>query len=135
MCSSDLRVFARTGRSNTLLLEADDHGLFMAADLSKTEQARSMHEDISAGLITKMSWSFTVREDSYDRETHTRRILSIRKVYDTSAVSRPANPATLISARSYFDGVIERERQERLAAEAAARRKQRLKVYLEVIRK
>ena len=114
------RVFARTGRSNTLLVEADSHGLFVAADLSKTEQARSMYEDISAGLITKMSWSFVVREDSYDRATHTRRILSIRKVYDTSAVSRPANPATLISARSYFDGVIEAERQERLAAQAAA---------------
>ena len=125
------RVFARTGRSNTLLVEADSHVLFVAADLSKTEQARSMYEDISAGLITKMSWSFVVREDSYDRATHTRRILSIRKVYDTSAVSRPANPATLISARSYFDGVIEAERQERLAAQAAARRKQIIRILLE----
>ena len=125
------RVFARTGRSNTLLVEADSHGLFVAADLSKTEQARSMYEDISAGLITKLSWSFVVREDSYDRATHTRRILSIRKVYDTSAVSRPANPATLISARSYFDGVIEAERQERLAAQAAARRKQIIRILLE----
>ncbi len=125
------RVFARTGRSNTLLVEPDSHGLFVAADLSKTEQARSMYEDISAGLITKMSWSFVVREDSYDRATHTRRILSIRKVYDTSAVSRPANPATLISARSYFDGVIEAERQERLAAQAAARRKQIIRILLE----
>lgn len=125
------RVFARTGRSNTLLVEADSHGLFVAADLSKTEQARSMYEDISAGLITKMSWSLVVREDSYDRATHTRRILSIRKVYDTSAVSRPANPATLISARSYFDGVIEAERQERLAAQAAARRKQIIRILLE----
>lgn len=125
------RVFARTGRSNTLLVEPDSHGLFVAADLSKTGQARSLHEDISAGLITKMSWSFVVREDSYDRATHTRRILSIRKVYDTSAVSRPANPATLISARSYFDGVIEAERQERLAAQAAARRKQIIRILLE----
>ena len=125
------RVFARTGRSNTLLVEADSHGLFVAADLSKTEQARSMYEDISAGLITKMSWSFVVREDSYDRATHTRRILSIRKVFDVSAVSMPANPATEISARSYFDGVIEAERQERLAAQAAARRKQIIRILLE----
>lgn len=125
------RVFARTGRSNTLLVEPDSHGLFVAADLSKTGQARSLHEDISAGLITKMSWAFTVREDSYDRETHTRRILSIRKVFDVSAVSMPANPATEISARSYFDGVIEAERQERLAAQAAARRKQIIRILLE----
>ena len=129
------RVFARTGKSNTLLIEPQEHGLFMAADLSKTEQARSMHEDIAAGLVTKMSWAFTVQEDSYDRDTHTRRILKIRKVYDVSAVSFPANPSTDISARSWLDGVIEAEKAERLAAQAAERRKQRLRVYLEVIRK
>ena len=129
------RVFARTGKSNTLLIEPQEHGLFMAGDLSKTEQARSMHEDIAAGLVTKMSWAFTVQEDSYDRDTHTRRILKIKKVYDVSAVSFPANPSTDISARSWLDGVIEAEKAERLAAQAAERRKQRLRVYLEVIRK
>lgn len=126
------RVFARTGKSNTLLIEPQDHGLFMAADLSKTEQARSMHEDIAAGLITKMSWAFTVQEDSYDRETHTRRILKIKKVYDVSAVSFPANPSTDISARSWIDGVIEAEKAERLAAEAAEREKQKIMILLEV---
>ena len=129
------RVFARTGKSNTLLIEPQEHGLFVAADLSKTEQARSMHEDIAAGLVTKVSWAFTVQEDSYDRESHTRRILKIRKVYDVSAVSFPANPSTDISARSWLDGVIEAEKAERLAAQAAERRKQKLRVYLEVIRK
>ena len=129
------RVFARTGKSNTLLIEPQEHGLFVAADLSKTEQARSMHEDIAAGLVTKMSWAFTVQEDSYDRESHTRRILKIRKVYDVSAVSFPANPSTDISARSWLDGVIEAEKAERLAAQAAEWRKQKLRVYLEVIRK
>lgn len=126
------RVFARTGKSNTLLIEPQDHGLFMAADLSKTEHARSMHEDIAAGLITKMSWAFTVQEDSYDRETHTRRILKIKKVYDVSAVSFPANPSTDISARSWIDGVIEAEKAERLAAEAAEREKQKIMILLEV---
>ena len=126
------RVFARSGKSNTLLIEPQDHGLFMAADLSKTEQARSMHEDIAAGLITKMSWAFTVQEDSYDRETHTRRILKIKKVYDVSAVSFPANPSTDISARSWIDGVIEAEKAERLAAEAAELEKQKIMILLEV---
>lgn len=126
------RVFARTGKSNTLLIEPQDGGLFMAADLSKTEQARSMHEDIAAGLITKMSWAFTVQEDSYDRETHTRRILKIKKVYDVSAVSFPANPSTDISARSWIDGVIEAEKAERLAAQAAERKKEQIRILLEV---
>lgn len=126
------RVFARTGKSNTLLIEPQERGLFIAADLSKTEQARSMHEDIAAGLITKMSWAFVVQEDSYDRETHTRRILKIKKVYDVSAVSFPANPSTDISARSWIDGVIDAEKAERLAALAAEREKKKIRILLEV---
>lgn len=51
--------------------------------------------------------------------------MKIKKVYDVSAVSYPANVDTDISARSYFDGVIEREQQERLE-----RRKQILKIKL-----
>ena len=38
----------------------------------------------------------------------------VNKVYDVSAVSIPANPNTDISARDYFDGVIEAEKAERL---------------------
>ena len=126
------RVFARTGKSNTLIVEPQERGLFMAADLSRTEQARSMHEDIAAGLITKMSWAFTVQEDSYSRETHTPRILTIRKVYDVSAVSFPANPSTELSARSWLDGVIEAEKAERLAAQAAGRKREIIRILLEV---
>ena len=126
------RVFARTGKSNTLIVEPQDRGLFMAADLSRTEQARSMHEDIAAGLVTKMSWAFTVQEDSYDRETRTRRILKIKKVYDVSAVSFPANPSTELSARSWLDGVIEAEKAERLAAQAAGRKREIIRIRLEV---
>ena len=79
-----------------------------------------------------MSWAFTVAEESYDRVPHTRRILRIKKVYDVSAVSLPANPSTDISARSWLDGVIEAERQERLAAEAAVRRAKKIKLLMEV---
>ena len=126
------RVFARTGKSNTLIVEPQERGLFMAADLSRTEQARSMHEDIAAGLVSKMSWAFTVQEDSYDRETRTRRILKIKKVYDVSAVSFPANPSTELSARSWLDGVIEAEKAERLAAQAAERKREIIRILLEV---
>ena len=50
--------------------------------------------------------------------------LSLIHIY-VSAVSIPANADTDISARSYFDGVIEREQQERLE-----RRKKLLKIQL-----
>lgn len=107
------RVFART-RNNTLSLAPDGHGLKTIIDLSTTEAARQMHEEIRTGLIDKMSWAFTVAEDSYNTETHTRTILKIKKVYDVSAVTFPANADTDISARSFIDGVIAKEAAERL---------------------
>lgn len=112
------RVYARNS-NNTLKLTADTKGLLIAADLSKTELARGLYEDISAGMITKMSWAFTVAEDSYDRVTHTRTILKIKKVYDVSAVSAPANDGTSIAARSYASGRREAEQRETLEKRAA----------------
>jgi len=106
------RVFARTGCG--LDISIDDHGLKIDADLSKSSRAKDLFEDIKAGLITKMSFAFTVSEDGYDRDTHTRTVYKIKKVYDVSAVSIPANAGTDISARSYFDGVIKSEQAERL---------------------
>ena len=122
-------VFARNkmakSKPPSLLLEPQESGLFIAANLSLTEEAKRLYASIDAGLICKMSWAFTVSKDAYDKDTHTRTILKIKKVYDVSAVSYPANGDTDISARSYFDGVIEREQQERLE-----RRKKLLKIKL-----
>lgn len=124
-------VFART-RNGTVQLEADDHGLKVIADLSLTEQSRQMYEAIRTGLISEMSFAFTVDKDSYDKQTRTRTIERIKKLYDVSAVSIPANPATTISARSYFDGVIEEEKQELLAAEERNRKIMKIKILAEV---
>lgn len=118
------KVLARQS-NGTLGIEPDDNGLFIYADLSKSRAAQDMYEEIKAGLVTKMSWAFTVKEDSYDRETRTRTILKIAKVYDVSAVPMPANSDTDIQARSYFDGEIEKEQQELLE-----RRKKLLKIKL-----
>lgn len=111
------RVFARQS-NKTLILEPDAKGLFVAADLSKTDLARGLYQDIDAGMITKMSWAFTVAEESYDRETHTRTILKIKKVYDVSAVSIPANNDTEISARNFANRSYEQEKQELLRRRA-----------------
>ena len=111
-------VFART-KNGTLELSIDEHGLFTRTDLSKTASAREVYEEIKAGMYTQMSFAFIVREDDYDKKEHLRTIRKIEKLFDVSAVSFPANPGTDISAttRSYFDGVIEMERAERLAYE------------------
>ena len=108
------RVYARTS-NKTLVLSIDAHGFGIDADLSLTQSSRQLYEEIKAGLITKMSWSFIVTADAYDAETRTRTILKVKKVYDVSAVSIPADDDTDISARSFCDGVIQQEQAERLA--------------------
>lgn len=125
------RVFARQ-KNNSLELNVDDHGLKVRADLGKTEGGRQLYEEIKAGLIDQMSFAFTVDADAYDKKTHTRTIQRIRKLYDVSAVSIPANPGTEISARSWFDGVIEQERAERLEAEKRAEQVRRINLILGV---
>lgn len=111
-------VFART-KNKTLQLSVDSKGLKVRVDLSKTASAREMYEEIKAEMYTQMSFAFTVADDDYDVDTHTRTIKKFRKIYDTSAVSFPANPGTDISpaTRSRLDGFIELEKAERLENE------------------
>ena len=120
------KVMARQS-NNTLTIQPNDHGLFIRADLSKSNASKELYEEINNGLVTRMSWAFSVAEDKYNKETRTREILKVKKVYDVSAVSIPANQDTEISARSFFNGVIEEEKQELLK-----RKKLKLKIELEV---
>ena len=131
------RVFARTS-NGTLELRIDDHGLHIRADLNGTEIGRQLYEEIKGGYTDKMSFGFTVDEDERliqeDNENGTmtvlRTIKRIGKLYDVSAVSLPANNATEISARSWCDGVIAQLTEERREAEARERKKQKIKIML-----
>lgn len=96
------KVLARQS-NNTLGIEPNNNGLFIFADLSKSLAAKEVYEEIRNGLITKMSWAFIVEEDSYNNETKTRTISKVKKIYDVSAVSIPANDGTNISARNFVD--------------------------------
>jgi HK97 family phage prohead protease len=122
-------VMARQS-NGSLIVEADASGLFTAADLGRTEAARNLYEEISTGMITKMSWGFILGECYYDAGTRTIVHKSVKKIFDVSAVSIPANQNTEINARSWADGVIG------LAARSEAelderRRRLRLKIKLQ----
>lgn len=129
------RVYART-KNGTVTLEVDEKGLLTNTDLSKTEAARSVAEDIAVGNYSQMSFAFTVDQDHFEPETRTRVIDRIRKVYDISAVAFPANPNTDIglSMRDYFNGEIEAikeaERLQREAEELERRRAEIIKKAL-----
>ena len=128
------RVFARIS-NNTLSVRPDERGLLIKANLGGTELGRQLFEEIEGGYTNKMSFGFTVdgeeehREEAQDgRLLITRIITSIRKLYDVSAVSIPANDATSISVRSLTDGVIEQIQAERLEAEKLELRRRKLLV-------
>ena len=128
-------VYARTS-AGTVNLWVDEHGLGQKTDLSKTQRAREIFSEIEAGNYPKMSFAFRVADDGdeYDKETHTRIIKRIAKVFDVSPVSFPANPTTelSVSTRDYFNGVIETEKAERLEREKREIQKKKIKILLEM---
>lgn len=83
------KVVARL-RNKTLALNIDERGVNIDADLGGTTAGRELYEEIDGGYVDKMSFSFTVREASYDSVTHTRTITKVKKLYDVSAVDIPA---------------------------------------------
>ena len=101
-------------RNGSLAVMCDEHGLYVRANLNGCDTSKEIYQQIKSGLVDRMSWGFMIAEDGweYDRETKTSTITRVSKVFDVSAVSLPANEGTEIHARSYFDGVIEAERQE-----------------------
>lgn len=133
------RVFARIS-NDTLTVTPDGVGLKIRAKLGGTEIGRELYEEIDGGYTTKMSFGFRVGEDKREitenREDNTvtvlRTITKISKLYDVSAVSLPANDATSISARNYFNGLIEELKLERQAHEKRERQKKQIKILCEM---
>lgn len=110
---NDGTVYART-RNNSLTYNITSSGLDIAATLDKEDNRhRNLHRDIQKRRVDKMSFSFIVRESSYDRETHTRTITKIKKLYDVSAVDFPAyNETSITTARDFFSAEREKELKE-----------------------
>lgn len=96
-------------KNQTLKLDIRNDAVYMEADLSQNATGRELYEDIENGFYDKMSFAFTVEEDSYNRDTHTRTITKIKRLYDVSAVTFPAYEQTQISARSWAEAQHEIE--------------------------
>lgn len=128
-------VMARI-KNGTLQLTPDEHGLHVKADLSGVQAGRDLHEAIKNGLITKMSWGFKVARDGweYDEDNKISYITKVDKVYDVSAVSLPADEDTEISARSYFQGVMEAEQAAESRQDVDGEELQRMALRLRLAR-
>ena len=104
-------VFARC-KNGSLIVRIDDKGLFIAADLGQTARGKEVYEMISKGMIDKMSWSFIPEGMHFDSKTRTVTYSGIKKIFDVSAVSIPANDTTDIHVKSFVDGEITKAMQE-----------------------
>lgn len=118
-------VYARTS-NGSLIVEVDEHGLFVAADLGRTEAAKRLYDSIQAGMVTQMSWRYMVDEESYDRDTKTWTTRKVSKIYDVSAVSIPANDQTSIEARA--KSLMDEER----AKKENEKKRERLSLLLQI---
>lgn len=90
---------ART-RGGSLQFNIDDHGLKIRAKLPETSVNRDIYTLIREGVLSKMSFAFTVKSEEYDYDTDTRKILEFDKIFDVSVVDVPAYETTEIYARS-----------------------------------
>lgn len=142
-------VYARIS-NGTLRLEDDDHGKKIIAYLGGTEDGRKLYEEIKGGYTTKMSFGFSVSEWEEEQRTGPDGKLEvvdvvkkIKKLWDVSAVSLPANDSTVISARNRFNAEVEKrmaevkeeesskaEEEKRAAKEKELKERERLSLEL-----
>lgn len=127
--SDNVMIMART-RNKTLTLTRDSKGLYIKASIAPTQAGKDLYTLIKRGDIDKMSFAFTVEEESYNSESRTRTILKIKKLWDVAAVDTPAYDTTSISARSFFEAEAEKERK---VLENAELRKIAQKINLELL--
>lgn len=122
----DIAMVLARASNNTLIMNTDDKGLRISADIIDTNNGTDVYKLIKRGDLNKMSFAFTVKNErsESDRENkiYTRTITAFDKIYDVAVVDFPAYDGTSIQARSkeYFVN-LEKDLQEE---------KRRKKLYL-----
>lgn len=142
--NTDMIPLARSRNNNansTMQLEVmEGSGMSIRVDLDteNNADARSLYSAVERGDITGMSFRFLVDGDSWeeiDTDHPTRHIRSISRVLEVSAVTFPAYEATSIQTRGLSEALesartsLESAKAE---AEAIERRKQKIKILMEV---
>lgn len=104
----DGTLLGRT-KNKTLELMVDDKGLLVRGKIANTAIGKDVYELIKRGDINKMSFAFEVSEDFYDTYGLTREVRKIKKLYDVSAVIRPAYDSTSIVQRKFQEYETQKE--------------------------
>lgn len=122
-------IIART-KNKSLTLSVDNNGLKVHAELLDTQSNQDIYKMVRSGLLDKMSFAFTVEEQSWNKEGKIpkRTITKIGRLYDVSVVDTPAYDSTSIYARSLESMDVE------LKAMELAEQKLRVEVMKKKIR-
>ena len=96
----------------TMSLTVTEKGVEMRAVLADTEDAKAVYTAVERGDLDGMSFGFKVPEggDTYDRETNTRTINRIEKIYEVSVVAFPAYASTSVEARAAMQSLADGKR-------------------------
>ena len=94
--------------NSTMQMSVTDEGMDIRVDLDteNNAEAKALYSAVKRGDMSGMSFMFTVDKDSWDdidTDYPKRTIMSIRKVYEVSAVAFPAYEGTSIQAASEGD--------------------------------
>ena len=122
----DIAMVLARASNNTLIMNTDDKGLRISADIIDTNNGTDVYKLIKRGDLNKMSFAFTVKSErtEVDKENkiYTSTITAFDKIYDVAVIDFPAYDGTSIQARSkeYFVN-LEKDLQEE---------KRRKKLYL-----
>ena len=117
-------------KNGTLQIDIREDGVYIVARLANTTVGRDLYELVKRGDIDKMSFAFTIREESYDRDAHTWTVRKINKLYDVAAVTVPAYENTSLYARRHAD--VEALRVKEVEASKRAVEQKKLKLKLEI---
>jgi HK97 family phage prohead protease len=96
-------VLARTS-SGTLKLNVTGNAMEYEFEAPNTTLGNDLLEMVRRGDVYQSSFAFTVDKEKWEERTGNkpkRIITSIKKVYDVSPVTYPANPDTMVAKRSY----------------------------------
>lgn len=140
--NTDMIPLARSRNNNensTMQMLVGENGMDIRVDLDTENNAesKSLYSAVERGDISGMSFMFIVDKDSWediDTDHPTRTVLSIRQVFEVSAVTFPAYSQTSIQARGLSDA-LESAKESLESARAELRKVEfeieRLKIFME----
>lgn len=111
--NTDMIPLARSRNNtdnSTMQMKVDEDGMGIRVDLDveNNAEAKSLYSAVARGDISGMSFMFTVGRDAWDdaeSEHPTRRIRSLSKVFEVSAVTFPAYSQTSIQTRGLSEAL------------------------------